>query len=98
MHEVVGVALELFTELLHDFIDVLLGEIRRSQNDRLPVWKQRAASALTLTIADFGLFLCSLEFERLSELGGVAGVNFKDAAERVGMTAVCKLCVGKAQK
>ena len=37
----------------------------------------------------------SLEFERLSQFGGVAGVDLKDAAERVWMTPVCKFYVHK---
>lgn len=35
----VGVAFELFTELLHDFIYVLLCEVRGAQNNGLPVGK-----------------------------------------------------------
>lgn len=32
-----------------------------------------------------------LELECLSQLGGVARVDFKDATERIGMSTVCKL-------
>ena len=37
----------------------------------------------------------SLEFEGLSQLGGVAGGDLEDAAEGVRVTSVCKLCSGK---
>lgn len=37
VHEVVGVAFEFFTELLHDFIYVLLCEVCGAQNNGLPV-------------------------------------------------------------
>lgn len=40
----------------------------------------------------------SLEFECLSQLGSIAWVDFKDAAERVWMTPVCKFCEDKETK
>lgn len=34
----------------------------------------------------------SLEFESLPQFGSVSRVDLKDAAERVGVAAVCKFC------
>lgn len=39
VHQVVGAASKLFAKLLHDFIHVLLREVRGAQHDGLPVWR-----------------------------------------------------------
>lgn len=104
VHEMVGVAFKLFAEFLHDFIHVLLCEVRGSQNNGLPGWKHRELHQYCLSLpaalktsqgADCSGGTDSLEFEGLAQFGSVAGVDFKDAAEGVRVTPVGKFCVDK---
>ena len=102
----VGAASELFTQLLHDFIYVLFCKVRGAQNNGLPVGTHGETHQLSYHRCqrhrrvrigrERGTH--SLEFECLSQFGGVAGVDLEDAAERVRMAPVCKLCVGKDAK
>lgn len=92
VHQVVGAAPKLFAQLLHDFIDVLLREVRGAQHDGLPVWRVQKDGRVASAPCTCQLQRDSLELEGLSQFGGVAGVDLKDATEGVGVTPVCKLC------
>lgn len=95
VHQVVGVASEILAQLLHDLIDVLLGEVGGAQNNGLPAGRaQRDGRASTCQL----LHKHSLELEGLSQLGGVAGVDLEDAAKGVRVTPICKFCRGDRAK
>lgn len=92
MHQVVGAASKLFAQLLHDFIDVLLREVRGAQHDGLPVWRVQKDGRVASAACTCQPQQDSLELEGLSQFGCVARVDLKDATEGVGVTPVCKFC------
>lgn len=92
VHQVVGAASKLFAELLHDFVDVLLREVRGAQHDGLPVGRVQKMGRGASAPCACQLQQDSLELEGLSQFGCVAGVDLEDAAEGVGVTPVCKFC------
>lgn len=91
VHQVVGVPFELLPELPHDLIHVLLCEVRGAQNDGLPAEAAGHQDRFLQRHRSPAGTRRSLEFERLSELSGVARVDFEDAAEGVRVAPVRKL-------
>lgn len=95
VHQVVGVASEVLPQLLHDLIHVLLREVRGAQDNGLPVGRAQAGGRATSAPCTCRLLhKHSLEFEGLSQLGRVAGIDLKDAAEGVRVAPVREFCRG----
>ncbi len=92
VHQVVGIPLELISQLLHYFINVLLCKVCRTQSYSLSEEETQLVRIFLCVAINVCVYVKnSLEFESLPQFWGISRVDLKNATEGIWMAAICKL-------